>query len=85
MVKKNIIEKYIKDNNIIIDNKSNGLEVNYISNELNIKGSQSDLLELADYIISLALSDNNEEHIHLDDLTLISDDSEIKEIIIEKN
>ena len=85
MVKKNIIEKYIKDNNIIIDNKSNGLEVNYISNELNIKASQSDLLELADYIISLALSDNNEEHIHLDDLTLISDDSEIKEIIIEKN
>ena len=84
MVKKNIIEKYIKEKNIIIDNKSDGLEVNYISNELNIKGSQSDLLELADYILSLALSDNNEDHIHLDDLTLISDDSDIKEIIIEK-
>ena len=84
MKKMNIIEKYIKDNNIKIDDNKEGLEINYISNEISIKGSQSDLLELADYILSLALSDNTKDHIHIDDLSLINNDSNIKEIIIEK-
>ena len=53
--------------------------------ELLIKGNKSDLLELSDYIKKVALSDNNQDHIHLDDLTIINNNSDIKNLIIEKD
>lgn len=61
-----------------------GLLISY-DDELLIKGNKSDLLELSDYIKKVALSDNNQDHIHLDDLTIINNNSNIKNLIIEKD
>ncbi len=52
--------------------------------ELLIKGDKDDLQELSDYIKKVALSNYNSDHLHLDELTLISNDSPIKNLIIEK-
>lgn len=53
--------------------------------ELLIKGNKLDLLELSDYIKKVALSDNNQDHIHLDNLTIVNNNSNIKNLIIEKD
>ena len=42
-----------------------------------------DFIELSDILVSLAISKNNDNHFHIDELTLIDDKSLIKEIIIE--
>ena len=44
----------------------------------------NDIIELSDYIKKVALSNNKNDHLHLDDLTLINKDSIIKNIVIEK-
>ena len=82
-MKNNIIYNYLKEKGYNFDCESTGL---FISNdgELVIKGSKIDLIELANYIVNVALSDYDRDHLHLDDLTLLSKDSEIKNIIIEK-
>ena len=80
---RNILRDFLKDNSYDLEeDKSKGIEVNNDNGELVIKGSRLDLIELADYIASAALSDKG--HIHLDNLTIIKEDSKIKEIIIEK-
>ena len=53
-----------------------------VDKEVLIKGNKEDLLELSKQINEIATSDNN--HIHLDELTIISSNSPIKELIIEK-
>ena len=78
------INKYLEDNNYNLEsNDSDGLKIN-LDNELLIKGTKNDLIELSEYILNIALSDNEKDHIHLDELSLISDESNIKELIIEK-
>ena len=42
------------------------------------------ILELAKYITDIANSNTDNDHIHLDDLTIIDKNSNIKELIIEK-
>ena len=80
---RNVLKDFLKDNSYDLEeDKSKGIEVNNDNGQLVIKGSRLDLIELADYITSVALSENG--HIHLDNLTIIKDDSKIKEIIIEK-
>ena len=77
--------KILKDNNYEIENSnSNGLNISFNDNEVAIKGDKTYLIELANYIVNIALSDNEKDHIHIDELTLIDKDSEIKNIIIEK-
>lgn len=77
--------KILKENNYEIENSnSNGLNISFNDNEVAIKGDKTYLIELANYIVNIALSDNEKDHIHLDELTLIDKDSEIKNIIIEK-
>ena len=84
-MEKNIIINYLKDNNIDISNSnSNGINISLLDKELLIKGSKLELIELANYILNIALSNNDRDHIHLDDLTLIDKDSNIKSLIIEK-
>ena len=61
-----------------------GIKINLNDNELIIKGSKLDLIELSDYIKRIALSNNENDHIHLDELTLINKDSLINNLIIEK-
>ena len=62
---------------------NNGIEVKFHDKEIIIKGNQSDLLELSNYIKKIADEKGN-NHIHLDELTLLSTNSNIKELIIEK-
>ena len=63
---------------------NNGLIIKNNNNEVLIKGNKSDLEELANYIIKVANSNQKKDHLHLDDLTIISTDSSIKNLIIEK-
>ncbi len=80
---KNIINNYLQDNGYDLSSKdSNDIKVSINNNEVTITGSKNNLIELADYIVSLALSNNEKDHIHIDDLTLLSSDS--VELIIEK-
>ena len=52
-------------------------------NRLMIQGSPNDYIELADLLISLALSGENQgQHWHLDSLTLMDKCSEISELIL---
>ena len=81
---KRILLDYIKKNNNDVDSSINGIMISKNDSEVLIKGSKADLIEFADYIIGVALSDNEKDHIHLDDLTIINDNSSIKELIIEK-
>lgn len=62
----------------------NGINIKLEDNELLIKGNKEDLLELAEYINKVATSNENIDHIHLDELTLIDKNSVIKNLIIEK-
>ena len=74
------LTKYFEDNNLFDNSTSDGLIINQDSNTIIIKGSSKDLVELADLIVHVA---KNKTHIHVDDLTIINKDSNIKEIIIE--
>ena len=75
---------FLKEKGYEIDNKSNGININYDNNDLVIKGNKYDLIELANYIINVAISNNDKDHLHLDDLTIINEESNIKNLIIEK-
>ena len=76
---------YLKDNKYDLDfGGSFGLELEAFDNEILIIGSKVDLIELADYIVDVALSDSQQDHLHLDKLTLINTNSKIENIIIEK-
>ena len=63
---------------------TNGIDINIIDNELIVKGDKEDLLELANYINKVANSSLEKDHLHLDNLTIINNNSKIKELIIEK-
>ena len=60
------------------------MNIKYSDNEVLITGNKEDLLEFAEYINKVANSENEKDHIHLDDLTLIDSNSEVKNLIIEK-
>ena len=78
------ITEYFEKNNLFDSNESNGLTIKNESNTLIIKGNSRDLIELADLLTNLAKSKTKGSHIHIDNSTLISKESNIKEIIIEK-
>ena len=61
-----------------------GISISLIDDEIIIKGSKQDLIELSDYIKRVALSENKNDHLHLDKLSLIDNDSDISNLIIEK-
>ena len=66
------------------ENRQFGLEISLNDNkDLIIKGTREDFIELSDLLVSLAISKNNDNHFHIDELTLIDDNSSIKEIIVE--
>ena len=82
---KGIIKTYLEENNYDIDSNSSGINLVLDNKELIIKGSSLDLIELADYITQVALSDKDNDHLHLDELTLLNKDNDISSLIIEKN
>ena len=77
---------YLEKQGIELDkNSSSGIVVIVTENEMLIKGSKTDLIDLADYITNVAISDCNNDHLHLDDLTIVSKESMIKNLVIEKS
>ena len=82
---KQLVLEYLKDCNYdLTSGDSKGINISLEDDELLIKGSKLDLIELADYVVNVAISDVQNDHIHLDDLTLIGNNSSIKSLIIEK-
>ena len=78
------ITKYFNDNNLFKNNNYEELLIDKNDNAITIKGSAPYLVELADILVSIAKEESKTSHIHLDNSTIISNESEIKEIIIEK-
>ena len=60
------------------------VNVGLVNDEIVIKGNKTDLLELSGYIKKVAESDSERDHIHIDDLTIVSEESDIKNLVIEK-
>ena len=80
-----MIQEYLKNNNYdLTSSKPDGIKIILNDEELLIKGSKLDLIELADYIVSIAISKEKPNHIHLDELSLINNKSQVKQLIIEK-
>ena len=80
-----MIQEYLKNNNNdLTSSKPDGIKIILNDEELLIKGSKLDLIELADYILDIALSKQEKNHLHLDTLSLLNKDSNVKELIIEK-
>ena len=63
---------------------NDGITVELQGKEILIRGTKEDLLELSNTIQELANSNNIEDHIHLDEFTLLSNNSSINILIIEK-
>ena len=78
-----LIEKYLSENGKYPKDESGNrlnFDVNLEYNQLCISGSPSELIELADLLVSLALSGKNVgQHWHLDDIK--SD----FEVVLERN
>ena len=86
MTNTNFVSNSLKEKGLYpkSENRQFGLEISLNDNkELIIKGTREDFIELSDLLVSLAISKNNDNHFHIDELTLIDDNSSIKEIIIE--
>lgn len=78
-----ILENYLRENKNNLEN-SHGIKIALMDDELIINGSKIELIELADYITSVALSKEKNDHLHLDKLTLINSESQVESLIIEK-
>ena len=88
MTNTNFVSNSLKEKGLYpkSENKQFGLNISLTSNkELIINGTSEDFIELSDLLVSLAMFKTNDHHHHIDELTLINDNSSIKEIIIEKN
>lgn len=60
-----------------------GLSLKLENNRLLLGGTAGDLIDLADLLVSLALSgESNGQHWHIDSLNLLDDTSEIPELIL---
>ena len=63
--------------------KSFGLTLKLENNQLLLSGTAGDLIDLADLLVSLALSGEAKgQHWHIDDLNLMDNTSEIPEMIL---
>ncbi|MBQ6135424.1 MAG: hypothetical protein IJI60_03810 [Bacilli bacterium] len=84
MIKKDLLKEYLGKNNIQTNKNYQGIKLSINKKEILIKGTQLDLIELADYILDIALSEEKRNHVHLGKDTLLNDNSEMEELIIEK-
>ncbi len=67
------------------ESDESGLKIQVSNNEAVISGSPLDLIELADLLVSLALSGANfGQHWHIDDCTLLDKDSDINELVLTR-
>ena len=89
MFNSKIVSKYLKDTGaypLTLSQNNSGLTISAENGQLTISGSPCDLIDIADLLVSLALSgENTGQHWHLDSSTLISEDSSIVELVIGRN
>ncbi|MBQ6546541.1 MAG: hypothetical protein IJL74_00905 [Bacilli bacterium] len=76
------ITEYFEENNLFDESSSTGLKIKKDNDTLLIKGDSRDLVMLADLLVNVAKEESS--HVHVDESTLLAQDSEIKEVIIEK-
>ena len=63
-----------------------GLKITMENGQLVFSGNPSELIDMADLLVSLALSGKNHgQHWHIDQLSLIAEDSPIDELVLERN
>jgi len=68
------------------ESEEDGLIISMEKNVLHILGAPHDLIELADYFVSLALSGKNiGQHWHIDQPYIINESSEVSEIVVCRN
>ena len=61
-----LVFDFLKERNLIQDNEMNAYnEVCAKSNAVVIKGNKFGLIQLADYLVQIAISDMDKHHIHL--------------------
>ena len=77
------ITDYFEEKNLFENTASEGLKVKIESKTLLITGDSRDLTEFADLLVNVA-KNKEENHIHIDNLTLLDKTSDVNEIIIEK-
>lgn len=78
------ITEYFDKNGLFDSNIAKGITIKKDSDAIIIKGKSRDLIELADLLVNVASAKEEGTHIHIDEFTLINKESEISEIIIEK-
>ena len=85
MENSNFVSNALKEKKIEVQSQSEyGINCKIGENgELQIIGDSESLIDLADILTSLALEEKN-DHVHLDNMTLLQDNSNISEVIIEK-
>ena len=67
------------------DRTGSGLKINMENGQLIFSGGPSDLIDMADLLVALALSgENHGQHWHIDQLSLIAENSPIDELILER-
>ena len=76
------ITDYFEENNLFDNSSSTGLKIKKDDDTLLIKGDSRDLVMFADLLVNVAKEKSS--HIHVDELNLLDKDSDIKEVIIEK-
>lgn len=85
MEMKDYVSKIISSNEIkkIYETNSDGIKIKLNdAEEMVISGDTSDLLNFANSLINVALAESLGSHIHHDETTLLSADSEIKNIVV---
>jgi len=85
MIKNLICDYLIKEKLINIDNShaENFIEI-YNEREVVISGNRLGLIELADYIVSVALSDVDKYHLHLDETNFFNS-TNLELVILSQN
>ena len=84
------VSRYLKDTEnypfASVENCDSGLTISAENGQLTISGSPCSLIDIADLLVSLALSGGNTgQHWHLDKSTLLAENSSIGELVIGRN
>ncbi len=87
MKNQSFVTKCLKNENLYTSENivSTGLSLELENNSLVLKGSAIDLIEFADLLIALAISGEDKgQHFHIDNLTLIDNNSKISEVVLQR-
>lgn len=86
MINKELVSTYLEDTNQYPEiEEEAGLTLRMVNGDLLIKGTADDYIELANLLVSLALSGENKgQHWHVNSMTLLDEQSEIQELILAR-